>query len=131
MPNHKGSEGTLTVDGNVVAELTSFNLNVTTAIVPDTELGDTWETNKAGRSSWDGTANAWWDETDTTGQGAMTEGAEVSAVFLFEGNDTGDTSYTGSAIVSGISRDSGDGNSIVTASFTLTGNGALTAGTVV
>ena len=71
----------------------------------------------------------YWDETDTSGQGALTVGAEVTLNFYPEGATSGDTYYGGTAIVTGRTINSSfDG--LVEASLTLQGSGALTETTV-
>ena len=70
-----------------------------------------------------------WDETDTTGQGALTIGAEVTLNLYPEGDASGDVYYTGSAIVTGRTINSSyDG--LVEMSISVQGNGALTQTTV-
>jgi hypothetical protein len=64
-----------------------------------------------------------------TGQGALTIGASVTLNVYPEGDASGDTYYTGTAIVTGVTRSSSfDG--LVEASITVQGSGALTATTV-
>ena len=129
MANHTGTDGVVTIGGNTVAELKSFSIDESANTIDDSVLSDTATTVQAGRTSWSGSIECLWDETDTTGQGAMTVGASVTIVFLPEGNTTGDTSYTGTAIITGVSKAIAE-ESMITQSFSLTGSGALTAGTV-
>ena len=129
MSNHTGNEGTILVGANVVAEIRSWSLDVSANIIDDSELADAWKTKKAGSKEWSGSIECFWDETDTLGQGAMDEGAEVTLNLHPEGNITGDTFYTGSAIITGVNRSAGvDG--MVEVSFNFEGNGALTESTV-
>jgi hypothetical protein len=80
-------------------------------------------------TSWSGTVDVFWDETDTTGQGALTIGAEVTLNLYPEGDTAADTYYTGTAIVTSRSVSSSfDG--MVEASIGVQGNGALTETTV-
>jgi hypothetical protein len=69
-----------------------------------------------------------WDETDTTGQGAMTVGASVTINLYPEGASTGDTYATGTALINsvGVSVDMG---SIVSRSFGFQVTGGITWGT--
>ena len=69
------------------------------------------------------------DETDTTGQGAMTNGASVALDLFPEGADSGDTYFSGTAIITSISRANAMG-AMVTASFSFQGTGALGTATV-
>lgn len=130
MANHRGSEGIVTVGGNVVAELLSWTVDETGDTIEDSELSDTAKTFVSDMTSWTASIECQWDETDTTGQGAMTIGATVACVFLPEGNVSGDVSRSGSAIITGKSQGNAKG-AMVTQSFSLQGTGALTDGTVV
>jgi len=71
----------------------------------------------------------YWDETDTTGQGALSIGSEIVLNFYLEGSTSGDTYYTGSAIVTGVTR-SASFDGMVEASVSVQGTGALTSTTV-
>jgi predicted secreted protein len=129
MSNHKGSEGSVKVGSNAVAELKGWSLTESANTIDDSTLTDTWMTKKAGQQSWNGKADAFWDETDTTGQGAMTIGAEVTLNMYPEGSGAGATYFTGSAIITGIERSAAiDG--MVETSFSFEGNGILTETTV-
>ena len=129
MANHTSSAGLLTIGGNTVAELLSYNIDESVATLDDTIISDTAETHQTDLTSWTATVECFWDETDTTGQGAMTIGASVAAIFLPEGNTSGDVSRTGTATVESKSMAVAKG-SMITQSFTLKGNGALTDSTV-
>ena len=70
------------------------------------------------------------DETNTTGQGALTIGAAITLNLYPEGDTTGDTYLTGAAIVTGRTVNSSfDG--LVEMSISVQGNGALTETVVV
>ena len=97
--------------------------------VDDTSMGDGARTHKATVSSWEASINCWWDETDATGQGALTINASVVLNLYPEGSAGGSTFYSGTATVTGISRNAAlDG--MVEVSFTAQGNGVLTESTV-
>jgi hypothetical protein len=131
MANHTGNEGVVKIGTATVAEVKSWSIDETTETLEDTVIGDTARTRKpSGISSWSGSLEAFWDETDTLGQGAMTIGAEVTLNLYPEGAVSGDTYFTGSAIITSISR-SASFNGMVEASFSFEGNGALTQSTVV
>lgn len=129
MANHKGSEGTVKVGSNAVAEIRSFSIEETGDTLEDTSMGDSARTYLASLTSWSGTVDVFWDETDTTGQGALDVGSSVTLNLYPEGDTTGDTYYTGTAIVTSKSVSSSfDG--MVEASFGVQGSGALTETTV-
>ena len=129
MANHKGSEGYVKVGSNTVAEVRDWSLTISSDTVEDTSMGDSARTYKPSLTSGSGSVTCYWDETDTTGQGAMTAGSEVTMNLYPEGSTTGDTYYTMSAIITeeGVSA-SFDG--MVEATFSFQANGAVTASTV-
>jgi hypothetical protein len=129
MANHKGSEGYVKVGANTVAEVKDWSLTITSDTLEDTVMGDSARTYKPSLTSASGSFTAFWDETDTTGQGACTAGAEVTLNLYPEGSTTGNTYYPVTAIITeeGLSA-SFDG--MVEASFSFQANGAVTASTV-
>lgn len=129
MATHKGSEGTVKVGANAVAEIRSFSINEVGDTLEDTSMGDAARTYLPSLTSFNGSLDVFWDETDTTGQGALTVGSSITINFYPEGADSGDSYYTGSAIVTGLTINSSfDG--MVEASITLQGSGALSNSTV-
>lgn len=130
MANHTGSEGTVKIGANAVAEVTGWSLSHRANTIDDSELSDAAETHKLGRTSWDGSVDCHWDETDTTGQGALTVGASVTLNLYPEGATSGDTYYTGTATVTQIER-SASIDSIVSAKFSFKGTGVLSSSTAV
>jgi predicted secreted protein len=129
MATHTGSEGTVKVGSNAIAEIRSFSIEESADTLEDTTMGDTARTYKPSLTTFTGSVDVLWDETDTTGQGALTIGAEVTLNLYPEGDASGDTYLTGSAIVTGRSVNSSfDG--LVEMSISVQGNGALTQTTV-
>ena len=104
MATHVGTSGVVKVGSNSVAEITGFTIDETNDTVEDTSLTDTAKSYKALRKDATGTVECHWDETDATGQGALTVGAEVTLNLYPEGADAADTYYTGTAIVTGVSQ---------------------------
>lgn len=124
-----GKDGAVYVGSNAVAEVRDFSLESSSEIVNDTVMGDDFMTNKATQKSWSATVNCYYDSSDTSGQLALDEGATVTLNLYPEGNTTGKTYYTGSVIVTSISRSqSFDG--LVEITFNGTGTGALTESSV-
>ena len=129
MATHTGSEGTVKVGSNAIAEIRSFSIEESADTLEDTTMGDTARTYKSSFTTYTGSVDVLWDETDTTGQGALTIGAEVTLNLYPEGDTSGDTYLTGSAIVTGRTINSTyDG--LVEMSISVQGNGALTTSTV-
>ena len=101
MATHTGSEGTVKVGSNAVAEIRSYSVEQTGDTVEDTTMGDTWRTHKSTLKSWTASVDVYWDETDTTGQGALAVGSEVTLNLYPEGASTGDSYFSGTGIVTG------------------------------
>ena len=129
MATHKGSEGTVKVGSNDVAEIRSYSIEESADTLEDTSMGDSARTYKASLTNFSGSLDVFWDETDSSGQGALTIGSEVTLNVYPEGDTSGDTYYTGSAIVTGVTR-SGSFDGLVEASVSVQGTGALTSTTV-
>ena len=129
MATHKGSEGVVKVGANTVAEVRSYTITESADTLEDTSMGDTARTYKPSLTTFTGSIDALWDETDTNGQGALSIGAEVTFVVYPEGDASTDTYYTGTAIVTEVSR-TGSFDGLVEASVSLQGTGALSESTV-
>ena len=130
MATHTGSEGTVKVGSDAIAEIRSFSIEETADTLEDTSMGDTARTYKSSLTNYTGSIDVLWDETDTAGQGGLTIGAEVELNLYPQGDTSGDTYYSGNAIVTGRTINSSyDG--LVEMSISVQGNGALTETTVV
>ena len=129
MATHAGSEGTVKVGSDAIAEIRSFSIEETADTLEDTSMGDAARTYKPSLTSFSGSVDVFWDETDSAGQGALTIGAEVTLNLYPEGDTAGDTYLSGAAIVTGRSVSSSfDG--LVEMSISVQGSGALTQTTV-
>jgi len=128
MATHTGSEGTIKIGSDTLGELRSFSLETTAETIEDTSMGDTSRTYKVGLKTFTGTASVFFDETDN-GQTALVAGAEITLNVYPEGASSGDTYYTGTAIVTGRTINSSfDG--MVEMEISYQGTGALTEQTV-
>ena len=128
MATHHGKEGVVKTGSDVTGEVTAFTIETTGDVVEDTSLSDSAKTFVAGRTSFSGSVEAHFDETDTS-QEAMVVGTSLAFTLLPEGNTSGDASYTGSGIITGMSI-SNTLDGVVSRSVTFQGTGALTVGTV-
>lgn len=125
----KGNSGSVLVSTNAVAEVTSFEFTVTPVIMQGVAQGDTWAEADAGSKSWAGTIEAYYDASDTTGQGALTAGSSVALKLYPEGNTAGKKEYSGTAIIGAVPiRTPVD--DWITITFPFTGDGALAESTV-
>jgi predicted secreted protein len=128
MATHTGIEGTVKVGSNAIAEVRSFSIKQSAETIEDTTITDTAKTYLPGQTSWSADVSCFWDETDTSGQGALTVGSSVTLNLYPEGAATGDTYYTGSAIVTSLDI-SVPTNGMIEASMACQGSGALTLST--
>lgn len=129
MATHKGSEGTVKVGANAVAEIRSYSITETSDTLEDTVMGDSARTYLASLKSFSGSMDVFWDETDTNGQVALAPGASVTINIFPEGSSSGDTYYTGSVIVTEKTI-TGSFDGMVEASISFQGTGALSETTV-
>jgi hypothetical protein len=128
MATHHGKEGVVKTNSNITGEVTSFTLETSADVVEDTALSDSAKTFLAGRTSFSGTVECNFDEADTS-QEECTVGSSVAFTLLPEGNASGDASYSGTGIVTGMSI-SNPLDGVITRSITFQGTGALTIGTI-
>ena len=124
MATHHGKDGTVKVGANAVAEVQQFTVTSNAETVEDTAMGDSWKTHLVGVKGWTGSLQCSWDETDTNGQEALTEGASVTLNLYPEGADTGDKYLTGTALVTEITVETQRAG-VVTRGFNFLGAGAL------
>ena len=128
MATHHGKEGVVTVGGTAIGNVTGFTIDTTHDTVEDTELTDTSKTYLVGRGTFTASIDMNYDEDDAQ-QSSLTTGSSLSFVFLPEGNTSGDESFSGTGIVTGMSVGlTLDG--VTTRTVSLQGTGALTVGTV-
>lgn len=129
MATHKGSEGTVKSGANAIAEIRSYTITQTADTIEDTVMGDSARTYLSSLTSFSGSIECYWDETDTNGQLTLDPGSTVTINVYPEGSSSGDMYYTGSVIITEKSiTASFDG--MVEASFSFQGTGALTETTV-
>ena len=124
MATHHGNEGVVKIGSDTVGEVTEFSVESGIDVADDTVMGDTWKTHLTGQKEWSGSVSCFWDEGDTTGQEALTEGASVTLKLCPEGYTTGDKYLSGTATVTRITL-SASKDAVVTRAFQFQGNGAL------
>lgn len=138
MASHHGRDGIVKIGTDTIAEVKSWTLNQTAETTDATSLTNAQSNNNyrsflQGFIAWDGTLECFWDETDTDGQTALKTaldgGTTVTLNLYPEGATSGDTYYSGSALVTGLNI-TGSFDDMVNASFTFTGSGELTTNTV-
>ena len=131
MSTFKGNDGIVklgTSGGtNIVGEVKSYSLEHTSDTVEDTAMGDGSRTHVATLKSFSGSLDVFWDDGDTNGQGAFVVGNTIELNLYPAG--ASDTYYSGSAIVTGVSR-TGSFDGMVEASLSVQGTGDLETTTV-
>ena len=113
-----GKNGALSVGGTNIAQLTSWTITQNAETVEASYMGNDWKCVKPGTFSWEGSAEAVFDTTETY----PTVGS-VATLIAYE--ETGTATYTGSAVVTSIETSAGV-EDMITTSFSFTGDGALT-----
>ena len=102
MATHFGKEGVVTAGGTGIGELTGYSLETTADVFEDTQLSDSTKSFVTGRTSFSGTLDMSYDETDTPQQ-TLTAGTSIAFILAPEGNASGDETFTGTGIVTGMS----------------------------
>jgi len=92
-------------------------------------MGDSARTKKVGLTSASGSLTAYWDETDTNGQEAMTIGSSVTLNLYPEGSANASTYATCTAILTSVGV-SASFDGMVERTFSFDVNGAVTWGAV-
>lgn len=129
MANHKGSEGVVKIGTNTISEVKDWSISITADTLEDTTMGDTARTYLSSLTQASGSITCHWDETDTTGQGAMTAGAAVTLNLYPEGSGSGAHYYSASVIITEETANAAfDG--MVERSFNFSATGAVSFTTV-
>jgi hypothetical protein len=128
MATYLGKDGVVKVGASEVAEVVDFSVNESADTHDDTSKGDDWRTFKAGHKTWTGELTCRYDPTDTTGQGALAIGAEVSLVLQPIGGTAGNPELTGTALITSVG-DEFPLEGLAARSISYQGSGALTHGT--
>ena len=123
-----GKEGVIKAGGSVVSDVTGFALETTGDVVETTALGESVKSFTAGTTSFSGNINVNFNRADSV-QNTLLAGSQIAFILYPEGATSGDRTYTGSGIVTGMSVDN-TLDSMVTKSVTFQGTGDLTIGTV-
>lgn len=134
MACYKGKDGVIKVTGEgastqqTVGQITEFSIEETVDTIECTHMGDTTRTFSPTFNTWTVSAVVRWDPDDA-GQGEFGIGDTVTIALYPEGDSTGDTEWSGSAIV--ISKTTTvEMEEMISAEVELQGTGALTKGTV-
>lgn len=128
MATHHGKEGVVTVGGTAIGNVTGYTLDTTQDVVEDTALDSSNKSYLVGRGTFTASIDMNYDETNAQ-QASLLQGSSLSFVFLPEGNASGDESFSGTGIVTGMSVGvTLDG--VTTRTVSIQGTGGITIGTV-
>jgi hypothetical protein len=126
---HEGKDGVVKVGSDAVGSIRSFNIDYNSDTVETTKMGDAARTYTSTLKSWTASVDAIWLEDTDSGQQALNPGDSVTLNMYPEGADSGDTYYTGTAVVTGVSI-STSYDDLVMVSFSAQGSGDLSISTV-
>ena len=127
MAIQKGNAGIIKIGSNTFGQMRSYSIDHTSDTIESSVMGSTFKTYETGLTDFSASIDGYWDDVDTV-QNAMTAGAEVTLIFFPEGAAGSATRYTGTAIVTGVSRQASfDG--LVECSFSVQGKTALVTST--
>ena len=124
MTTRTGNNGVVSVGGNPIGELNSWSLEMTANQIPDTAMGDQFNTSKSGRPSATGTIEVHYDPGDTV-QESLVPGTTVALILYPDTTASGSPRISLTAQITGRTR-SGAQEEILPQSF----NFALSEGTV-
>ena len=111
-----------------VGEVKSYELNISTDLIETSAIGDTWKANLSGLKGWEVSMVCNYDPADAA-QAELIEGAEVDVELYPSAETSGRESLTGTGFVTSVSVNV-ESTAVVSYSVTITGDGALTRGTV-
>ena len=118
MSTYTGCNGTITVDGQTIIELTGFTIDEATDAIREPIMdGDCADDVEAGSKSWSGSIEEFFDPDDV-GLGVLVNGATVLAVFTPIAGYT----ITGEILITAISMPI-ETDGMITQSFTFEGKG--------
>ena len=130
MAKQLAAQGSVKIGANEIAELKGYSISQGANTIDQSTLKSQWKEIAPGMKNFSIKLDVFWDPADTTGQGALAAGAEVTFSIYPEGEVSGDTYWTGAAVVTSI-ENSGAIDGMVEASFSADGNGALTEAAVI
>jgi hypothetical protein len=123
MSCYAGKDGALSVDGTNVASLTSWSVSQSAEVLECASMGSIWKEHKAGLFSWEGSADANFQNSTAT-QAANEIGVGTTVALIFYPDAAQAMSFTGSAVVTSIENTASLGD-IQTVSLSFSGTGQL------
>ncbi len=119
--------------GNAIGEITSFSLNLKLNNEQHTTFGDAWTKTTPTNKGWVVEGSGMYDPDDTYQAAIVTDVLTGDGKYVIEcrpeGNTTGDKNFTGTLSLADISIEA-SAEGVIAFSFSGTGDGACTEGTV-
>lgn len=94
MPRYTGNDGVVLVGANAVANVRRWSLDIEGDEIDVPAMGDSARQRLAGKPNVTGEIEVWYDDSDTTGQGALTQGATVALELRPRGTGSGLPEFT-------------------------------------
>jgi len=124
MSVYTGQDGSISVGGTALLEVTSFSIEHTVNTIETSAMGDDYRSHLAGLAEWSGSADIYWDTSEVT-NADFVDGSSVAIIAYPGGNTSGYAKLSGNATITGFSINS-ELEGVVSASVSFQGNGALT-----
>lgn len=128
MARYKGHEGSASAGGSVIAEIESFDINMSAAELDANIMGSAWTDVESGQKSANGSISVLRDPDDA-GQAALVVGGTVALLLYPESNTTGRTEIGGDFMITERSSSVSVGD-LVKDTFTIRNAGAVTESAV-
>lgn len=128
MATYRGNSGIVRVvdaGDQVIAEVMEFSVEETSAITPDTSMGDEWETHLGGLKSYTASISCRFDHLAASNQSMLAIGASVALELFPTGTAATNLKISGTATVTSVNQNQSYENTTIMRSFQLTGNGEL------
>ena len=123
-----GKEGIVKAGGTAIGDLTGFTLETSADVVESTAIGDSDKSFISGRTSFSGSLDMNFNR-DNAPQATLLVGSTIAFIVYPEGGTSGDRTYTGSGIVTGMSTNN-TMDALVSRSVSFQGTGTLAVSTV-
>lgn len=128
MAAHRGCDGIVKVGATptTVAEVREWELNITGEVIDTSVMGSCSPRKLVGSTDWNGSLTCFWDPAD---QASLVVGSSIEIELYPIGDDTGNTYYTGTAIITE-ENPSGGYEGAVQTTITFEGSSTLSKTTV-
>lgn len=94
MPRYTGNDGVVLVGANAVANVRRWSLDIEGDEIDVPAMGDTAKQRLPGKPDVGGEIVVWYDDSDSTGQGALTQGSTVALELRPRGTGAGLPEFT-------------------------------------